>query len=588
MYKDTDKPIVNIEFSRLVVIMLVVLVIGIIQIYRLFQLQIVNGEQTLENFTLKIQKERSIPSSRGNVYDRNGKLLAHNELAYNVIIEDVYESGTGKNEKLNATLLKVIRLIEKSEDKIDNDFSIVIDEDGNYAYTLTGTKLRRFKADIYGKPNPADMSDEQANATAEEMMAYLAGYSRYGVGKSSDPLNPRDSFVLGEGYTKQEILQIVTIRYAMSANSFQKYIPTVIATNVNDRTLASVLENMDTLTGISIQEDTIRVYEDSIYFSHILGYTGKISQEELETLNSETNLENSKNTQKYTLTDKVGKTGIEQTMESYLRGINGSETIYVNNMGKVVQSTDRTEPVAGNDLYLTIDADLQKATYDILEQKLAGILVAKIINSKTYKIPERPSSSTLFIPVDDVYYALINNSVININEFDDEDALPNEKAIYEKFLQKKQSIFERMKTELYEKNTPYNRLTEEYQVYQSYIVTMLTDSGVLMSGSIDKTDKTYQAWRTEEVISLGEFLRYCISQNWIDVSKIEFTGKYADSEEVVNSLTQYILEKLETNTTFSKLLSNFNISFATFMCELCGGLNTPPNIPIFFIIILLF
>ena len=116
------------------------------------------------------------------------------------------------------------------------------------------------------------------------MMLYLAGYSRYGVGKSLDPANPRDSFVLGEGYTKKEILQIVTIRYAMSANSYQKFIPTVIATDVNEKTVASILENIEDLPGAAIEEDTIRVYEDSIYFAHILGYTGKIDKADLEEL----------------------------------------------------------------------------------------------------------------------------------------------------------------------------------------------------------------------------------------------------------------------------------------------------------------
>ena len=70
----------------------------------------------------------------------------------------------------------------------------------------------------------------------------------------------------------------------------------------------------------------------------------------------------------------VGKSGIEQSMEGYLRGVNGSETIYVDNVGKVIESQDRVEPIAGNNLYLNIDYDLQVATYNILEQKLASLV----------------------------------------------------------------------------------------------------------------------------------------------------------------------------------------------------------------------
>lgn len=550
----------NVELSKLLILAVLFVAISGALIFRLFNLQIVNGAQYLEDFTLKIQKEKSISSTRGNIYDREGKVLAHNKLAYNVTIEDVYESGSKKNEAINETLLKMIHIIESCGDEVDSDFSIVLDEYGNYQYTLSDTRLRRFKADIYGYADPGKMKYQEETATAEEMMNYLAGYSRYGVGKSTDPLNPRDSFILGEGYTKKEILQIVTIRYAMSANSYQKFIPTNVATDVNEKTVASILENIELLPGAAIEEDTVRVYEDSIYFSHILGYTGKIDKANLEELNK-----NSMEQNTYSLNDVVGKTGIEETMENYLRGKNGKETIYVDNMGKVIEVTDRVEPLAGNDLYLTIDADLQKATYDILEQKLAGILVAKIINSKSYVIPEYPSASTLMIPIDDVYFALINNSIIDISHFSDLNAGKNEKAIEEAYVEKKAAIFEKLTAELYEINTPYKQLSAEMQNYQSYIVSMLNDYGVLMTDMIDTSDETYIAWKTEEVISLGEYLNYCISKNWVDISKIDIDSKYSDSSEIFASLTKYIFSKLENNTTFAKkvykyMIINSNIS----------------------------
>lgn len=559
MFRNIKRPSISMENGRLIILAVIFLALAGVQTYRIFDLQIVNGAQALEDFTLKIQKERSIPSTRGNIYDRNGKVLAHNELAYNVTIEDVYESGSKKNEKLNETILKLIHLIEQSGDEIDSDFSIIIDEDGNYAYTVTDTKLRRFRADVYGYADPGDMSYQEETSTAEEMMEYLAGYSRYGVGKSSDPANPRDSFILGEGYTKKEILQVVTIRYAMSANSYQKFIPTNVATNVNTHTVANILENIDELPGAAIEEDTIRVYEDSIYFAHILGYIGKISKEELDTLDTQVQTPEGADIQEYSLTDMVGKSGIEQSMESYLRGINGSETIYVDNVGKVIETRDRIEPKAGNNLYLTIDADLQVAIYNILEQKLAGILVTKIINSKTYVIPEYPSASSLYIPIDDVYFALIDNSVIDVAHFNQKEAKENEQAIYQAFLTKQDRIFTRLQEELYDRNTIYKELETEYQIYQSYIVTMLTDNGVIISDAVNTEDATYKAWKTEETISLGEFLTYCISQNWIDVSKINLSSKYADSEEIFSALTQYIFERLENNTTFAKKIYKYMI-----------------------------
>ncbi len=558
MFEDMKNNTPGVEGSRLIVLALLLLFLGGILTYRIFDLQIVNGARTLEDFTLKIQKERNIASTRGNIYDRNGEVLAYNELAYNVTIEDVYESGNGKNERLNETLMKLIRIIEDSGDEIDSDFHIIIDDDGKYAYTVTDTALRRFRADVYGHADPGKMSYQEETSTAEEMMNYLAGYSRYGVGKSSDPANPRDSFVLGEGYTKKEILQIVTIRYAMSANSYQKFIPTNIATDVNTQTVASILEHLDELPGAAIEEDTIRVYEDSIYFAHLLGYIGKISQDELTSLNEDIEKEGNER-REYTLTDMVGKSGIEQSMEEYLRGINGSETIFVDNVGKVIETDDRVEPIAGNNLYLTIDKDLQIATYNILEQKLAGILVTKIINSKNYVIPENPTSSTLRIPVDDVYFALINNSIIDISHFDEADSKETEQAVMEAFYEKRESVFAHITEELYEKRTPYNRLSEEYQTYQSYIVSMLTDYGIILTEEVDTNDPTYRAWRTEETISLGEYLNYCISKGWIDVTKINLESKYADSEEVFAALTDYIFERLTDNSDFAKKVYRYMI-----------------------------
>ena len=92
--------------SRLFVLVVVFFFLCGTLLYRVFDLQIVHGEEYMNNFKLKIRKERSIASTRGNIYDTNGELLAYNELAYNVTIEDVYESGSDKNERLNETILK--------------------------------------------------------------------------------------------------------------------------------------------------------------------------------------------------------------------------------------------------------------------------------------------------------------------------------------------------------------------------------------------------------------------------------------------------------------------------------------------------
>lgn len=536
--------------SRVFVLIICFFLLCISLLHRIFVLQIVHGEEYMDNFKLKIRKERSIASTRGNIYDRNGELLAYNELAYNVTIEDVYESGNDKNQKLNETISNLIRIIEKNGDKIINDFNIVLDKDGSFQFTVEGKQKDRFLADVYGCDTIDKLSYSQKSSTPDEVIAYLAGPKRYAIGEYADP-EDKNSFVSGAGYSKEQLLKIITIRYAMSANGYQKYIATTVASDVNEKTVAVVMENSDILEGVSIAEDTVRKYEDSVYFSHILGYTGKISQDELAEL--------SKENDSYAATDTIGKAGIEQVMETSLQGKKGSEIMYVDNLGKVIEITERTEPTAGNDLYLTIDKDLQKAVYNILEQKIAGILVSKLDNIKAAGTPT--SAANIRIPIYDVYYALINNNIIDISHFEAKNAQPVEKEVYESYLTRKKEIFKQLRGELLEKKTPYQELPEEYQVYESYIVTMLESEskGILLSNMIDTSDEIYQAWKTDESISLAEYLNHAIAMNWIDVTKIGLDAKYASSEEIYTQLIRTIFDGLDNNTEFSKKLYRYMI-----------------------------
>ncbi|MBO5094130.1 MAG: penicillin-binding protein [Lachnospiraceae bacterium] len=549
MFNNLKERFLNMITSRVFVLIICFSALCIVLLHRVFVLQIVHGEEYMDNFKLKIRKERSIASTRGNIYDRNGELLAYNELAYNVTIEDVYESGNNKNQKLNETISNLIDIIEKNGDKIINDFNIVLAKDGSFQFAVEGKQKERFLADVYGRDTVDKLSYGEKSSTPDEVISYLAGTKRYSIGAYADS-NDKDSFVVGEGMTKEKLLKVITIRYAMSANSYQKYIATTVASGVNEKTVAVVMENSDILEGVSIAEDRMRKYDDSIYFSHILGYTGKISQDELAEL--------SKENDSYSATDTIGKAGIEQVMETSLQGKKGSEVMYVDNLGKVIEITERTEPTAGNDLYLTIDKNLQKAVYNILEQKIAGILVSKLDNVKD---TGTASSSNIRIPIYDVYYALINNNVIDISHFEEKNAQPTEQEVYKSYVSRKNEVFEQLRSELTEKQTPYQELPEEYQVYESYIVTMLESEskGILLSGEIDSSDEVYQAWKTEESISLSEYLNHAIAMNWIDVTKIGLDAKYASSEEIYTQLIETIFEGLDNNAEFSKRLYHYMI-----------------------------
>ena len=581
MFREIRDHIINIVTSRLTVLMILFAFFAGVLLYRCFNLQIVNGEEYLNDFILQIEKTRDISSTRGRILDRNGNVLAENELAYSVKIEDVFESSRNKNAKVNDVVYRLIKLIEKNGDSVITDFKIIIDEDGDYAYSVDGTALLRFQADVLGYRTIDELSEEEKAMTAQELIEYLSRAKGFAIGQYEDPENTKTPFVPGKGYTKEEWLQMVTIRYAMNLTSFRKYVGTTVATNVSAETVAVIMENSDQLDGVSIVEDTVRHYIDSKYFAHVLGYTGKISSDELAELNdqvvTEGGLEDT-----YTINDVVGKSGIEAYMETTLQGTKGSEKVVVNNTGKVITILERKEAQPGADVYLTIDKDLTEAVYNIIEQKLAGLVASKIINAKEFNLPENAKSSSIKIPIYDVYFAMINNNILDRKHFEAEDAGETEKAVYAAYLEYKQGVYDRLTYELTEGATPYSKLSKEYQVYQSNIVSLLREEGVIMKELVDDNDATQTAWAKEEVISLKEYLQYCIAMNWIDVSKLDLNDKYSDSTEVYDKLLEYTINAIDHTTEFQKRFYKYmllndkitgkQIHFPSFlMCFAQGG-----------------
>ena len=170
--------------SRLIVLIVVFCLTSSVLVGRLFYLQIVKGEDYLENYELQIRRTKEIAATRGNIFDRNGELIAYNELAYSVTIEDRIPTDTSsdkKNEILNAVLDKVLTIVEKNGDSVIDSFGIILDSSGEYQFAETNETLRlRFVADVYGQPYVDDLKLEQREQSAGEIMHYLCS-ERYGL-----------------------------------------------------------------------------------------------------------------------------------------------------------------------------------------------------------------------------------------------------------------------------------------------------------------------------------------------------------------------------------------------------------------------
>ena len=519
--------------SRLFVAGTIMALLFSILLFRMFQLQILKGQEYQEDYTLSIVKERTLNSTRGNILDRNGEVLAYNELAYSITIEDngSYDSIKEKNQMLNAEIAQIITALQKNGDEITNNFKITLNDSGEYEFNVSGTSLKRFLADVFGQISYSDLKYDkklgfnQAEATAAQVMSYLQN-DRFGVS--------------GE-YEKDMAYKIVVIRYAMSENSFQKYIATTIATDVSEESVAYVSENAAKLQGVEVVGDTIRKYNDAEYFASIIGYTGKISTEEYEEL--------SENNENYTLNDVVGKAGIEQVMDSTLQGTKGYEKLYVDYLGKAVKIIEHEEPSAGNDVYLSIDKNLQIAAYDLLEQEIAGIVYSNIENG----------ASDINIPITDVYFALINNNVIDIEHFAEEDASANETGIWQIFSARKNVVSEAIRRELTgAAPTAFGSMSDENKDYITYIMNRLKDDGILLKESIDTSDDVYVQWQNGD-ISPQQYLNHAISKNWIDITQFTMDEKYSDSTEIYETLCDYIMDEITNDTGFSKIIYEYLI-----------------------------
>lgn len=516
--------------SRLFVLAAVFIVFFGIILARIFTLQVVNGKSYQENFSLKIQMKQPINAARGNIYDKNGKLLAYNELAYSISINDstTYSSTKEKNKAVNAELAEILTVLKNNGETLNNDFKIDRKKDGTYSFNVSGSSLNRFRADVFGKSSADDLEYDkdtgidEANATAEQIMEYLMG---------------KDNFGISSKYDGDLAYRIVVVRYAMLGNRFARYKEVKIATDVSDKTVAYVNEHMDTLSGISVNEDMIRKYNYSEYFSSIIGYTGPISESEYTALH--------KKNKDYTQNDTVGKAGMEQYYETYLRGKNGEQKFYIDNVGRISEIISITDSVAGDDLYLSIDADLQKATYLALQNEIAAIVYSNIKSGE--------------IPINDVYTALIGNSVINTEHFSKAKASDTEKNVLSVFKSRQKTTLGKIKQELTSSPEALNTMSDEVLDEFTYIISMLKDDQVLLKNEIDTSDSVYQKWKNQK-ISPKEYLSYCITQHWIDISQLNVDEKYADSTEVYDALCKYILKNIKTDTEFSKIIYQYMIT----------------------------
>lgn len=495
-------------------------------------MQIVNETYYMSTYIQQAEKTVYKPGTRGNIYDCKGKLLAYDTLAYVVTIEDTVESSLEKNKQLNKIAYNTVKTIEKYGDKVIVDFPIIQDEDGAWQYNFTSDSAKNlFIKNIFGN-EPVRNNVDYSQASAPEMINYLKN----------------DLFEIGD-YDTDMFLKIMSIRYNLFLNSYQKYVSTIIAKNVCKETVVAINENKSDIPGVKAEERNIRRYNDSIYFAPILGYTGTISDEELNSFKDEG--------KHYVAQDQVGKAGIELAKEDDLKGASGEEKIFVDSTGRKLSTISKKNSSAGNNVYLSIDSKLQKACYKLLEKKITSLLLSEIVN-RDVKEDIDNDDEIHYISAKTVYAQLATNNVVNITRLPKHPS-NNEKNLNRAYKNSVKEAAKKVKRQLKESGgLRYKDLSKEFQDYNDYIYDLLKNDGILLTSTIDTEDSIYQKYVAGK-ITTKKFLRHAITQNWINLDNLSESDSYLSSSETYNLLVNYIYKTFKKDKKFGKLVVKYRV-----------------------------
>lgn len=315
---------VNLRFNLLTIL---TYIIGIILIAQLFNLQIVHGAEYREQSNTRLTRESTLEAARGSILDSSGTPLVTSKMEFSL---EMYKTKVDTNT-LNNSILNMINVLEKYGCTYTDNFPIKIDP---FEYTISDDTLSAWK-----KENKLD----------EDISAEDAFYEF------------KDKYEI-QNTDVGEIRKIIAIRYLISEEGYSSTKSVEIATNIPREAVAEFSESSDKFAGINIVVEPVRDYPFGELASHILGYVGKISSEEYETRK-----------EYYTANDIIGKTGIENIFEEYLKGKNGTRQIDMDVDGATTAEYISDEAIAGSDVMLTLDANLQKATEDALQANIEKI-----------------------------------------------------------------------------------------------------------------------------------------------------------------------------------------------------------------------
>lgn len=172
------------------------------------------------------------------------------------------------------------------------------------------------------------------------------------------PKNVQDKKDLTEKLANILNMNLGNVEIVLLSQNEKSTDPILLKENISQDQALILMERINEFPGIALEKTAIRNYENSLIFSHIIGYDGKITKAEMD--------EN----KGYHMTDYIGKTGLEKSYEKVLKGVYGVAQVEVDSRGEVKKNLGVISPLSGDDLILNVDQELQKKIYDTLSLSL--------------------------------------------------------------------------------------------------------------------------------------------------------------------------------------------------------------------------
>lgn len=322
----------NFFENRILIIGVITIIISLIFVSRLFNLQIVNGEYYRATSQKRVVRNVEIPATRGDIYDRNGVVLATSKLSYNV---ELYKMNLDA-DVLNDSIANLVRILYKNGDKIYSTFPV--SEDLTKLEFLSDDEEKKFKEKIG--------IDE--NATLDDFINYYS--KKYKLEKYEND--------------KDLLLKIIMVKYEAILNGYSLLSSVTIAYDISNESLAQIEESADAIYGIEVAAKSKRYYPTGDLTSNVIGYVSKISEIEYDSKDK---------SEGYTLQSIIGKTGIEAYFEKYLRGKNGVKKVETDSYGNVTNEYETSKAESGNSITLTLDYRLQKVATESLVSTIKAL-----------------------------------------------------------------------------------------------------------------------------------------------------------------------------------------------------------------------